>query len=368
MAFNEPGQSPWDKRGNAPNMEDFLNQLQQRFGGHFRRFNVWLLAAAALVAWGLTGIYIVNPDEQAVVRTFGRMTRTSPPGIHYHVPWPVERVNVVKVAQIRSMELGFRTIMEGPPARVREFPLESLMITGDENLVNIQVVVQYRISDLPAYLFRVWDPTGNPEGRTLRDAAETALRGVAGSMTIDDILTIGRARVQDETKVHLQQLMDSYGTGLFITEVKLQAVEPPEPVQAAFKDVVSAKEDRERIINEARSYREDLLPKARGGAEQMLRAAEGYRESRVREAQGDSARFLAMLQEYRQAKTVTRRRLFLETMAEVLSKVDTVVISRSVAGKALPLLPLGETGTTPLPTPQGEPGRQAQTPRAGGSQ
>jgi modulator of FtsH protease HflK len=362
MAFNEPGQSPWDKRRNVPpNVDEFLNQLRQKFQFNFRRFNLWLVLLAVLVVWALTGIFIVNPDEQGVVRTFGRMSRIASSGIHYRVPWPVERVDVVKVAQIRSMELGFRTIIEGPPARVRDLPVESLMITGDENLVNIAVVVQYRISDLPAYLFRVWDPQGNPEGRTLRDAAETALRGVVGSMTIDDILTVGRARVQDETKVHLQKLMDFYETGLLITEVKLQAVEPPEPVQAAFKDVVSAKEDRERIINEARAYAEDLLPKARGEAEQMIRAAEGYRQSRVADAQGDTARFLAMLKEYRLAKVVTRRRLYLEAMSEVLSKVDKVIVSPSVAGKALPLLPLGENRAQfPAPAPK--------VPAAGGAQ
>jgi membrane protease subunit HflK len=345
MAFNGPGQSPWGKRGNMPpNVDEFLSQLQQKFRFNFSLHSLWLVLLLLVAVWALTGIYIVNPDEQGVVRTFGRMTRVSQPGIHYRIPWPVEQVDVIKVAQIRSMELGFRTILDGPPARVRDLPVESLMITGDENLVNIQVVVQYRISDLEAYLFRVWDPLGTPEGRTLRDAAETALRGVVGSMTIDDILTVGRARVQDGTKVHLQQLMDIYQTGLIITEVKLQAVEPPEPVQAAFKDVVSAKEDRERIINEARSYREDLLPKARGEAEQMVRAAEGYRESRVRDAQGDTSRFLAMLKEYRLAKTVTRRRLYLEAIGEVLSKVDKVVISPSVAGKTLPVLQLGELG------------------------
>jgi membrane protease subunit HflK len=345
MAFNGPGQSPWGKRGNMPpNVDEFLSQLQQKFRFNFSLHSLWLVLLLLVAVWALTGIYIVNPDEQGVVRTFGRMTRVSQPGIHYRIPWPVEQVDVIKVAQIRSMELGFRTILDGPPARVRDLPVESLMITGDENLVNIQVVVQYRISDLEAYLFRVWDPLGTPEGRTLRDAAETALRGVVGSMTIDDILTVGRARVQDGTKVHLQQLMDIYQTGLLITEVKLQAVEPPEPVQAAFKDVVSAKEDRERIINEARSYREDLLPKARGEAEQMVRAAEGYRESRVRDAQGDTSRFLAMLKEYRLAKTVTRRRLYLEAIGEVLSKVDKVVISPSVAGKTLPVLQLGELG------------------------
>jgi membrane protease subunit HflK len=234
---------------------------------------------------------------------------------------------------------------------VRDLPVESLMITGDENLVNTQVVVQYRISDLAHYLFKVWDPQGSPEGRTLRDAAETSLRGVVGSMTIDDILTIGRARVQEETKVELQKLMDLYETGLSITEVKLQAVEPPEPVQAAFKDVVSAREDRERIINEAQSYREDLLPRARGQAEQMLRAAEGYGESRIRAAKGDSARFLSMLKEYSQAKTVTRRRLYLETMSEVLGRVDKVVVSSEVASKTLPLLSLAEMGGVPAATP-----------------
>lgn len=342
MAINEPGQSPWDKRRNVPpNLEQFLKQLQQKFKFKANLFNIWLILAVVLVVWALTGIHFVDPDERGVVRTFGKMTAEWEPGPHYAIPL-VQQVDVVKVARIRSMELGFRTIVEGPPARIRPLLVESLMITGDENLVNLKVVVQYRISDLPAYLFRVFDPLGTPEGRTLRDAAETALRGVVGSMTIDDILTVGRARVQQETKVHLQQLMDSYQTGLLITEVKLQAVEPPEPVQAAFKDVVSAKEDRERIINEARGYLEDILPKARGEAEQMLRAAEGYGEQRVAEAKGETERFLAMLVEYRQARTVTRRRLYLETMGEVLSKVDKVVISAQVAGRMLPLLPLAD--------------------------
>jgi membrane protease subunit HflK len=341
MAFNEPGQSPWDKRKNVPpNLEEFLNLLRQKFRFQFNPFNLWLVLAAVVVVWGLTGIYIVDPDEMAMIRRFGRAIEPVTEGIHYRIPWPVDRVDVVKVAQIRSMELGFRTVSEGPPRRTSPHPRESLMITGDENLVDIQMVVQYRITDLSQYLFKVWDPLGTPEGITLRDAAESALRGVGGSMTIDDILTVGRGRVQDETKVHLQELMDRYQTGLLITEVKLQAVEPPEPVQAAFKDVVSAKEDRERIINEASAYREDLMPKARGEAEQMLRAAEAYRENKIRQAQGETARFLSMLKEYRQAKDVTRRRLFLETLSDVLSKVDKTIVSSKVGGKALPLLPL----------------------------
>jgi membrane protease subunit HflK len=235
------------------------------------------------------------------------------------------------------------------------------MITGDENLVNIRVVVQYRISDLPAYLFKVWDPLGTPEGRTLRDAAETALRGVVGSMTIDNILTTGRARVQEETKVHLQELLTQYETGLLITTVKLQAVDPPEEVDASFKDVVSAKEDRERIINEARAYREDLIPKARGEAEQMIRAAEAYRETRVREAQGKSSRFLSMLKEYRQAKDITRRRLYLETMQEVLGRVQKTIVSGKLGSKAVPVLPLPiRSGTAPVMSRQSSSGEAKQ--------
>jgi len=179
---------------------------------------------------------------------------------------------------------------------------------------------------------------------------------VVGSMRIDDILTVGRARVQEQTKTHLQQLMDSYETGLQITEVKLQAVEPPEPVQAAFKDVVSAKEDRERIINEARAYREDVLPKARGEAEQMVRAAEAYKNQRIREAEGSAERFRDMLVEYRKAKDITRQRMYLETMAKVLATVDKVVISGSVGDKALPLLPLGaQPGSLAGPKTGGRP-------------
>lgn len=343
-------------------MDEFLNSPFIRnlraklFGKGPGRIWLYIVAAIAVI-WLLTGIYIVRPGQMGVVRRFGKMIVTTGPGPHYHLPAPFEQVNVVKVEEIRSMELGFRTVHPGPPARIKSYPVESLMITGDENLVNIRVVIQYRISDPPNYLFKVWDPEGGADRRTLMDAAETALRGVAGSMIIDEVLTVGRAKVQDDTRVHLQQLMDLYETGLLITAVKLQAVDPPEQVQAAFKDVVSAKEDRERIINEAQAYKEDLLPKARGEAEQMIRGAEAYKEARVREAQGKAARFLSMLKEYRVAKEVTRRRLYLETMQEVLGKVNKIVISKEVAGKTLPFLPLGDIGTS-LPLTESRKGGQ----------
>ena len=350
MAHNGPEKSPWEKRPQGPNIDEFLALLQNKFRKGMNFSFAWLILAAVFVAWAASGIYTVEPDEQGVVRRFGKMYATSVPGINYRIPWPVDQVDVVKVEQIRSMELGFRSSRQGNSQLTRPVPVESLMITGDENLVNVQVVVQYRISDLPAYLFKVWDPTGVPEGRTLRDAAETALRGVVGSMSIDNILTVGRGRVQDGTKVHLQELLNRYETGLLVTTVKLQAVDPPQEVDAAFKDVVNAKEDRERIINEAKAYAEDLLPKARGEAQRMLREAEGYRETRVREAKGDSARFNSMLAEYRLAKDVTRQRLYLETMQEVLSKVEKVVVSGALADKTLPLLPLGGGGGFPPAT------------------
>lgn len=356
MAFNGPGKSPWEKNSQL-NIEEFLKYLQNRFKPNFSFSYAWIAIVIALLLWGMTGIYVVDPDELGVVRRFGKMAGTSQQGFHYRIPWPVDRVDIVKVEQTRSMELGFRVGQQGSTQLTRPVPVESLMITGDENLVNIQVVVQYRISDLPAYLFKVWDPLGTPEGRTLRDASETALRGVVGSMTIDDILTVGRAKVQEGTKLHLQELMDKYETGLLITTVKLQAVDPPQEVDAAFKDVVSAKEDRERIINEAKSYAEDVLPKARGEAERMIREAEAYKATRVREAQGDSARFLSMLKEYRLAKNVTRQRLYLETMQEVLGRVQKTIVSGKVGGRMVPVLPLPVMGGGQQAPARSQPGQ-----------
>lgn len=306
---------------------------------------IWLVLAAVIAVWVWSGFYIINPGEEGVVRRFGKQLEDiAKPGLLF-VPWPVEVVDVVKVDQIRSMELGFRTSAAGPSGGRRTVPRESLMITGDESMVNLQMVVQYRIDDLPKYLFKVWDPNGTPDQSTLRDAAETALRGVVGTMKIDDVLKgEGRSLIQVQTKKHLQELMNTYETGLLITEVKLQLVEAPGPVKEAFDDVVKAKEDQKRFINEAKAYMEDIVPKAEGEAQKMVLAAEGYKRSKILEAQGDAARFLSRLREYRKAKTVTRRRLYLETMSEVLSKVDKVVISGKVGSRALPLLPLMDMG------------------------
>ena len=290
---------------------------------------------ALISLWLLSGIYIVSPSEEGVVRRFGKMVRISSAGIHYHLPFPIEKVDKPKVTEIKRIEIGFRTIDPGPPARYQFIKKESLMLTGDENIVDAQMIVQYRIKNAPNYLFKVKDPEG-----TLRDASEAALRQVIGASTIDDALTVGRLRIQEEIKRLLQRIIDNYESGLLITEVKLQTVRPPKEVEAAFKDVVSAKEDRERLIYEAKGYQEDILPKAKGKAAQIIKEAEAYKAERIERAKGDALRFLSILKEYRKAKDVTKRRLYLETMEEILPNIKKFIIDSKIGGNVVQFLPL----------------------------
>jgi membrane protease subunit HflK len=230
------------------------------------------------------------------------------------------------------VEIGFRST-----PRYRQVPQESLMLTGDENIVEAQAIVQYRVKDPGAYLFRVTDPD-----QALRDATEVGLRSVIGRTTIEQVLTVGRVEIQDQTRDFIQHLLDTYQAGLSVTEVKLQVVDPPEQVKDAFHEVVRAREDRERLINEARGYQEDVIPKARGQAEQMIRAAEAYKAQREIRAQGDAAKFVSVLTEYAKAPEVTEQRLYIETLQHVLPKAQKVVISPQLQGSLLPFLPLRE--------------------------
>ncbi|HEX9879730.1 MAG TPA: FtsH protease activity modulator HflK, partial [Candidatus Binatia bacterium] len=210
------------------------------------------------------------------------------------------------------------------------------MLTGDENIVDAQIIVQYRIKDPVQYLFRLRDPV-----TTLRAATEVALRSRVGNTTVDEVLTVGRAKVQDETHTLLQQLMDTYESGLLVTAVKLQTVDAPEQVKDAFNEVVRAREDREKLVRQAEGYREDLIPKARGQAQEIIRAAEAYKEERILKSRGDAARFSSVLTEYRKAPGVTRERLHLETLERVLPEVEKIVLSGDGAG-VVPILPLKE--------------------------
>jgi len=250
----------------------------------------WIVIGIVVVIWLLTGIYTVNPGEQGVVRQFGNHVGTTDPGLHYHLPGPIQRIDKVNVEEIRTTEVGFRTVERG---RFELRPAESLMLTGDENIVDAQIVVQYRVRDAAAYLFNMRDPD-----LAVHAATEVALRSIVGRNTIDFVIIEGRSIVQDETMTFLQRLLDDYGSGLLITAVKLQFAGPPEEVKDAFDEVVRAREDKQRLIREAEGYAADRVPKARGEAEQAVKVAEAYKEQRVLRAEGDAAKFLKILREH----------------------------------------------------------------------
>jgi len=336
----------WPNEERLPT-DEFVNRIKTFFKG--KRYGGRIIFIGIALLWLASGIYIVSPAEQGVVRRFGKMARITSPGLRYRLPWPIEKVDTPRVTEVKRIEVGFRTVDPGPPARYRFIPVESLMLTGDENIVDCQIIVQYKIKDPADYLFNVKDLKG-----TLHDASEVALRQVIGNNDIDDALTVGKLRIQQEIRELLQRIMDGYESGLLITEVKLQTVRPPKEVEAAFKDVVSAREDRERLIYEAKGYQEDIIPKTKGRAAKILREAEAYREERIKRAQGDAGKFLAILKEYEKAKDVTRERLYLETMEEILPNIKKVIIDSKVGGGLLQFLPLEEMVKPTLSTEEKE--------------
>ncbi|HWP67182.1 MAG TPA: FtsH protease activity modulator HflK [Candidatus Limnocylindria bacterium] len=298
-----------------------------------------LLVGIALVLWAASGFYIVAPDQRGVVLRFGREVRQAGPGPHYHLPWPIEQVLRPSVTAIRKEEIGFRTVDAGPPGRYREVPAEALMLTGDENIVKLDFIVQYKVradaTGTTDYLFNVRNPD-----KALRAAAEAAMREVIGRTEIDQVLTEGKDAVQVEAQRVLQEILNRYDAGIEVVTLKLQDVDPPDQVSDAFKDVISAQQDRERLINEARGYENDVVPRARGQAAQILNEAEGYSAAKVREATGVAQRFVALQEEYAKAKEVTRRRLYLETMEAILPEMNKIVMDDLSARQAVPYLPL----------------------------
>lgn len=308
-----------------------------------RNFSIWPLFLILLAAWLITGVYTVEPGEIGVVKRFGKASYETHPGLRYHLPWPVETVDKVNIAKIRRVEIGFRS--EPVYTLVKK---ESLMLTGDENIVDTQAIVQYRVKEPVNYLFKVRNPD-----EALKDAAEVSIRGMVGQTTIDHVLTVGRVEIQEKALNFLQHLLDSYESGLVITDLKLQVVDPPEEVKDSFHEVVRAREDRERLINQARGYMEDVLPRARGEAERRLRAAEAYREEKIILAEGEAARFEQILEEYSKSPEITRQRLYLETLENTLPDTEKIVIDSDSAGNVLQLLPLrgssGLSGSKDLP-------------------
>jgi membrane protease subunit HflK len=289
-----------------------------------------------LVLWLASGIYQVQPGEDGVIRTFGRYTATTGPGLHYHVPWPVQMVTIVDVESIRRAEIGFRTSEGGDKVDVVD---EALMLTEDENIVQVELLVQYRVGDSRDFTFNVQ----NPEN-VLRTTAEVALRSTVGNMTIDAVITEERARVQDETRTFLKRLLEEYGTGILVTDVRLQVADPPEEVRDAFQEVVRARADKERLINEAQAYANDVVPRARGEKQQQIENASAFKDQQVLLATGDAERFLAVLSEYRLAPEVTRERMHIEALEAILNRVELILLDANTGNQVLPFLPLKDLG------------------------
>jgi len=312
--------------------------MRGRFGGG-PSVSPWLVLLVALVIWLASGFYIVRPDERGVVLRFGKVVRESGPGPGWHLPWPIEAVLKPSVTAIRKEEIGFRTVSVGPPAQYREIEAEALMLTGDENIVKLEFIVQYRIrpdaTGPTDFLFNVRAPED-----TVRAAAEAAMREVMGRTTIDDVLTEAKEKVQQDAQKGLQETLDRYRSGVEIVTLKLQDVDPPDQVNDAFKDVIGAQQDRERLINEALGYANDVVPRARGEAAQLVNEAEAYRASKTREATGAAQRFVSQQEAYAQAKAVTRERLYLETMEAILPDATKVLLDEASARQAVPYLPL----------------------------
>ena len=288
---------------------------------------VFPLVGIALVLWMLTGIYVVGPDEVGVVQTFGKYSRAAQSGLNYHFPFPIEKVSTPKVTEVKRIEIGFRTVGKN---QYQTIARESLMLTGYENIVDAEMIVQYKIKDPVAYTFNFIEPE-----LTVRQASEASLRTVVGRHNIDEVLTSGKFMIQEESKELIQNILDKYNTGILVVAVQLQDVSPPEQVIAAFKDVASAKEDKNRMINQAEGYRNDIIPKARGEAQAQIREAEGYKEARIARAEGDVSKFNSVLKEYRKSKEVTETRMFLETAEEILSNREKIIVPDGKEGSNL---------------------------------
>jgi membrane protease subunit HflK len=357
MAWNPKG-GPWGGGGGGggpwgggpaapqpPNIEEMLRRSQERFrnllpgnlgGGRA----IALAVVSVLVIWLATGFYRVQPGEQGVELLFGRFVRATTPGLNYWFPAPIGEVLKPNVEQTNQISIGFRGGTEGPRGTgARDVPLESLMLTGDQNIIDVDFIVQWRIKNAADFLFNIRDPEA-----TVKLAAESSIREVLGQMTLDDALTLKRQEVDDRTKELLQQILDSYGVGVFVAEVKQLKVDPPAEVIDAFNDVQRARQDKERLVNEALAYRNDIVPRAKGEAERIIQEANGYREKVVRDAEGEAKRFISVYEAYLSGKEVTTRRLYLERMQELMNRTQKVIIDPAGSGGqgVVPYLPLPE--------------------------
>jgi membrane protease subunit HflK len=371
MAWNEPGggdKDPWGSRGGEqgpPDLDEVVRKLQEKLGGLFggKRAGgggsrpssgppgrlIAIVVGVLVAIWLATGIYIVGPAERGVVLRFGAYVDTTDPGPHWHVPFPIESVIKVNVDEVST------------------FTHQAAMLTKDENIVELELTVQSRIQDAADFLFQDQDPS-----KTLRDATETVVRTTIGASKLDFILTEGRGAIAVQIQERVQGLMNQYKTGLLVTSVNMQPARPPEQVKDAFDDAIKAREDKERIENTAEAYANEILPQARGEAARAIADAKAYRDRVIAEAEGQTSRFLAVLTEYEQAPEVTRERLYLDAMQEVLSKSSKVLLDAQ-SGNSLMYLPLDQLlrqsrgQLSPMGESQSPPSGTSQSAASGGA-
>ncbi len=365
MAWNEPGKSgqdPWGGDSNAkdkkrsedpkepnqprrpksePDLDELLKKAQKFFGGSNggnmtgglgKKGNI-LIATILVAVWMLSGLYTVDSPERGVVKRFGAYTDETTAGLHWHLPWPIETVTMVNVDRIRTAEIGYRSDANNRNGTV---PSEALMLTKDENIIDIKIAVQYQVGNAEEYLYATSDPD-----LTLREVLESSLREVVGQSRMDFVLTEGRDEVVARVQKLTQAKLDAYKTGLIITSLNLQDAQPPEQVQGAFADVVKAREDKERLINEAETYSNDILPKARGQAARQLEEARAYYDAQIAKATGQTSRFESILTEYKKSPRVTRDRLYIDAITHVFVSTSKVFVGTE-SGTNLLYLPLGK--------------------------
>jgi modulator of FtsH protease HflK len=356
--FQGRGGSPWGtppgggngsgKGPTPPDIDALIRDIQSKIkrflpgGSSSGGKPIGLILIILAFVWLASGLYRVGPDEQGVVLRFGKFVKTTQPGLHYHIPLPVETVQTPKVTKVNRIDIGFRSERDSGFSQgggVADVPQESLMLTGDENIVNIDFSVFWVIKDAGKFLFEIQDPEG-----TVKAAAETAMREVIAKSRIQPVLTEGRAQIEIETQEIIQSILDEYNSGIQVTQVQTQKADPPDQVIDAFRDVQAARADMERSKNEAEAYANDVIPRARGEAAKIMQAAEAYKQKVVAAAEGEASRFISIYTEYAKAKEVTQERMYLETMEKVLADIDKVIIEKNAGAGVVPYLPLPELG------------------------
>lgn len=373
MPWNEPGPGerddnrdrnrdrnpdPWGRRGGSqgpPDLDEVIRNVQRRLGSLFGnrgggrgggsgrsggqlpgKFGISVIAGIIAVVWVASGFYIVEEGQQAVVLRFGEYTTTQGAGLHWHLPYPIEYKETLDVEKINTVEVGYRS--NPNTQRASSVPAEALMLTADENIIDINFAVQYNLKSAEDLLFNVADPTP----LVVRQTTETAVREIVGRSTMDFVLTEGRGEVAQRTKSLVQNILDRYKTGVRVVNVEMQNAQPPAQVQDAFDDAVRAREDEQRLKNEAQAYANDIIPRARGQAARMLEEAEAYKQAKIARAEGEASRFTQVLTEYAKAPEVTRERLYIETMENVLGNSGKLLIDQPEGGNSIFYLPIDQ--------------------------